>query len=76
MADLFHGQTMTEAHKFISGGAAYTLTLGFDADKVDFYNLTDWKGTAGGFPVCTWFKGQTTTAHAYQQVVIDRKSVV
>ena len=71
MSDLFEGRTMTEAHKFISGGAEYTLTLGFDADKVDFYNLSDWTGTAAGVPICSWFKGQTTAAHVYQQVVID-----
>jgi len=71
MSDLFEGQTMTEAHKFISGGAAYTLTLGFDADKIEVFNLTDWTGTAGAFPISTWFKGQTTAAHVYQQVVID-----
>ena len=71
MSDLFEGQTMTEAFSLISGGAAYTLTLGFDADKIEVFNLTDWTGTADAFPISTWFKDQTTAAHVYQQVVID-----
>jgi hypothetical protein len=71
MTDLFHGQTMTEAYKFISGGAEHTFQFNFDADKAIFYNLTDWTATAGNLPISVWFKGQTTAAHAYQQAVID-----
>lgn len=71
MSDLFQGQTMTEAFKLISGGAAYTLTFNFQPDKVVFNNLTDWTGTAGNLPVSVWFRGQTDAAAAYQQQVID-----
>lgn len=71
MSDLFEGRTMTESFKLISGGAAYDLTLGFDADKVVVYNLTDWTGTAGGIPMSVWFKDQTTAAYSYKQAVID-----
>ena len=48
MSDLFQGRTMSEGFQLISGGAAYTITLGFDADKITVYNLTDWTGTAAG----------------------------
>lgn len=71
MADLFQGQTMTEAYQFISAGTAHTFAFNFQADKVVFNNLSDWTGTANGRPVSVWFRGQTTTAHAYQQQVID-----
>jgi hypothetical protein len=71
MSDLFQGQTMTEAYKFISAGTAHTFTFNFQPDKVTFYNLTDWTGTAAGKPVSIWFRGQTTTAHAFQEQVID-----
>ena len=71
MSDLFQGQTMTEAYKFISAGAAHTFTFNFQPDKVTFYNLTDWTSTAGGLPISVWFRDQTTAAHAYQQKVID-----
>lgn len=70
MSDLFEGRTMTESFKLISGGAAYTLTLGFDADKVEVYNLTDWTSTAAGMPISIWFKDQTTAAYSYKQQVI------
>lgn len=71
MSDLFQGQTMTEAYKFISAGAAHTFTFNFQPDKVTFYNLTDWTSTAGGLPISVWFRDQTTAAHAFQQKVID-----
>lgn len=71
MSDLFRGQTCTEAFKFISGGVAHTFTFNFQPDKVTFYNLTDWTATAGNLPVSVWFRDQTTTAHAFQQQVID-----
>jgi hypothetical protein len=71
MSDLFQGQTMTEAYKFISAGTAHTFRFNFQPDKVTFYNLSDWTATAGGFPISVWFRDQTTTAHAYQEVVID-----
>jgi len=71
MSDLFEGQTMTEGFQLISGGAAYTLTLGFDADIVEVYNLTDWTATAGGIPLSLWFKDQTTAAYSYKHQVID-----
>lgn len=71
MSDLFQGQTMTEAYKFISAGTAHTFTFNFQPDKVTFYNLSDWTSTAGGLPVSVWFRDQTTAAHAYQQKVID-----
>ena len=71
MSDLFEGQTMTEGFQLISGGAAYTLTLGFDADMVEVYNLTDWTATAGGIPYAVWLKDQTTTAYSYKHQVID-----
>lgn len=71
MSDLFQGQTMTEAFKFISAGTAHTFTFGFQPDKVTFYNLSDWTATAGGFPVSVWFRDQTSAGDAYQQQVID-----
>ena len=71
MSDLFQGQTMTEAYKFISAGTAHTFTFNFSPDKVTFYNLSDWTSTAAGLPISIWFKDQTTTAHAFQQKVID-----
>lgn len=71
MSDLFQGQTMTESYKFISAGAAHTFTFNFQPDKVVFYNLSDWTGTAAGLPVSVWFRDQTTAAHAFQQQVID-----
>ena len=71
MSDLFFGQTCTEAYKFISAGTAHTFTFNFQPDKVTFYNLSDWTGTAGLQPISVWFRDQTTTAHAFQQIVID-----
>lgn len=71
MSDLFQGQTMTEAYKFISAGTAHTFSFNFQPDKVVFNNLTKWTATAGGDPISVWFRDQTTTAHAFQQVVID-----
>jgi hypothetical protein len=73
MADLFQGQTMTAAAKFISFGTAHTFNFseicGFQPDMVRFNNLTQW-GVAGQFPVSTWFRTQTAAAQAYQQRVI------
>jgi len=71
MSDLFLGQSMSEAFKFISAGNAHTFTFDFPPDKVVFNNLTAWTATANKLPISVWFKDQTTTAHAYQQQVID-----
>ncbi len=71
MADLFLGQTCTEAYQFISAGTAHTFTFSWQPDKVVYNNLSDWTATANGFPVSVWFRDQTTTAHAFQQQVID-----
>lgn len=71
MSDLFLGQTCTEAYKFISAGTAHTFTFNFQPDMVIFNNLTKWTATAGGEPRSFWFRDQTTTAHAFQQQVID-----
>lgn len=71
MSDLFQGQTMTEAFKFISAGTAHTFYFNFQPDKVTFYNLSDWTATAAGKPISVWFRGQTTAAHAFQEQVID-----
>ncbi len=71
MSDLFQGQTMTEAYKFISAGTAHTFSFNFQPDKVTFYNLSDWTATAAGKPISIWFRDQTTAAHAYQEQVID-----
>lgn len=71
MSDLFYGQTCTEAYKFISAGTAHTFRFNFQPDKVVFNNLSDWTATAAGRPISTWFRDQTTAAHAYQQQVID-----
>jgi hypothetical protein len=74
MSDLFKGQTMTEMYTFVSAGAAHTFSFGFQPDKVVFNNITASAGGAGGvglFPRITWYRGQTTTAHAFQEVVVD-----
>jgi len=71
MSDLFLGQTCTELYKFISAGTAHTFPFNFQPDKVVFNNLSDWTATAAGFPISVWWRDQTTTAHAYQEVVID-----
>ena len=71
MSDLFKGQSMSEAYRFISAGTAHTFTFNFQPDKVVFNNLTDWTGTAAGLPISVWFREQTTAAHAFQQQVID-----
>ena len=71
MSDLFQGQSMSEAYKFISAGTAHTFTFNFQPDKVTFYNLSEWSATAGNLPVSVWFRDQTTAAHAYQEQVID-----
>lgn len=71
MSDLFLGQTCTELYKFISAGTAHTFTFSFQPDKVVFNNLSDWTATADGKPISVWWRDQTTTAHAYQQQVID-----
>ena len=71
MSDLFQGQTMTEAYKFISAGTSHTFDFNFQPDKVTFYNLSDWTATAAGLPISVWFRDQTTAAHAFQQKVID-----
>lgn len=71
MSDLFQGQSMSEAYQFISAGTAHTFAFNFQPDKVTFYNLSDWTSTAAGLPISIWFRDQTTTAHAFQQKVID-----
>jgi len=71
MSDLFMGQSMSAAYKFISAGAAHTFSFDFQPDKVVFNNLTKWAATAGGDPISVWFRGQTTAAHAFQETVID-----
>lgn len=71
MADLFLGQTCTEAYKFISGGLAHTFTFNFQPDKVVFTNLTKWTSTAGNLPISVWVRDETGTGDAYQQKVID-----
>lgn len=71
MSDLFEGQTMTELFTAESAGAAYTLTMNFDADMVEVYNLTDWTSTAAGIPYAVWFKDLTTAAYSYKQQVIS-----
>lgn len=70
MSDLFQGQSMSEAYKFISAGTAHTFQFNFQPDKVTFYNLSDWTATAAGKPISVWFRDLTTAAHAYQQQVI------
>ncbi len=71
MSDLFLGQSCSEMYKFISAGTAHTFTFNFQPDKVVFNNLSDWTATAAGLPVSTWFRDQTTAAHAFQMQVID-----
>jgi len=71
MSDLFLGQSCSEAFTFQSAAAAHTFTFNFQPDKVVFNNLTGWTSTAGKLPISTWFRDQTTAAHAYQQKVID-----
>lgn len=71
MSDLFQGQTMTEAYKFISAGTAHTFSFNFQPDKVTFYNLSEWTGTAAGLPISVWFRDQTAAGDAFQQQVID-----
>lgn len=71
MADLFLGQTCTEAYQFISAGTAHTFQFSWQPDKVVFNNLTAWTATANKLPVSQWFRGQTTAAHAFQEQVID-----
>lgn len=71
MSDLFKGQTMTELFQFISAGTAHTFEFNFQPDKVVFNNLSDWVATAAGLPVSVWYRNQTATGDAFQQVVID-----
>lgn len=71
MADLFLGQTCTEAYQFISAGTAHTFSFSWQPDKVVFNNLTQWASVAGNLPISVWFRDQTVAAHASQQKVID-----
>lgn len=71
MTDLHQGQSMSEAWRLISGGAAYPLVLPWQADKVVVNNLTQWTNTAGNDPISVWFRDETDAAEAYQQQVID-----
>jgi len=71
MADLFLGQTCTEAYQFISAGTAHTFTFSWQPDKVVFNNLTQWAAVAGNLPISTWFRDQTDSADSYSQKVID-----
>lgn len=75
MSDLFQGQTMTAAYKFISASTAHTFSFDFQPDKVVFNNLTKWTATANGDAISVWFRDQTTTAHAFQQTVTDSSAV-
>lgn len=70
MADLFLGQTCTEAYQFISAGTAHTFQFSWQPDKVVFNNITKWASTAGNLPVSTWFRGQTAAGTAQQERVI------
>jgi hypothetical protein len=71
MTDLFKGQSMSKAYRLISGGAAYTLSLDWQADMVVFNNITQWAATAANLPVSVWFRDETAAAEAYQHQVID-----
>jgi hypothetical protein len=71
MSDLFLGQTCTESYKFISAGTAHTFTFNFQPDKVVFNNITKWVATAGNLPISIWWRDQTGTGDAQQQVVVD-----
>lgn len=73
MSDLFQGQTMTEAYKFISAGTAHTFDFNFQPDKVVFVNLTKWAAVAGGDPISVWYRDTTIAGNgkALQQTVID-----
>ncbi len=71
MSDLFRGQTCTEQYRFISAGTAHTFTFNFQPDKVVFNNTTEWAAVAANLPISTWFRDQTTAAHAFQNQVID-----
>lgn len=71
MTDLFLGQTCSEAFRFISAGTAHTFKFNIPPDKVVFTNFSDWTATAAGIPKSYWYRDQTTTAHAFQEQVID-----
>lgn len=71
MSDLFLGQTCTALIEFISAGTAHTFQFPWQADKAVFVNLSDWTATAAGRPRSTWYRDKTTTAHAFQEQVID-----
>ncbi len=71
MSDLFQGQTMTEAYRFVSRGEAHTFRFNFQPDKVTFYNLTQWEATNGNLPISIWFREQTGAGDAFQEQVID-----
>lgn len=70
MADLFLGQTCTEAYQFVSHGTAHTFRFNFQPDKVVFNNLTAWVATTAKLPISVWFRNQTAIANAYQQQAI------
>jgi hypothetical protein len=69
MADLFLGQTCTEAYRFISNGAAKTFQFSFQPDKVELTNLTGWKFTQS-LCIFTWRRDQTLPGRAWSQRVI------
>jgi len=71
MADLFLGQTCTEAYQFISAGTAHTFQFSWQPDKVVFNNITKWAATAGNLPISVWFRNQLAAAQAKQMQVID-----
>lgn len=71
MSDLFLGQTCSELYRLISGGAAYTISFGFQPDKVVFNNITQWTNTAGNLPENIWWRNETDAAESYQRQVID-----
>lgn len=71
MADLFLGQTCTEAFQFVSAGTAHTFQFSWQPDKVVFNNITQWIATAGNLPVSVWFRNETAAGDSQQMVVID-----
>jgi len=69
--DLKLGETCTALIKFISAGTAHTFDLPFDADKVTFWNLTSFGGTAAFKSQSIWFKDGLAEPYALQYQCID-----
>ncbi len=75
MSDLQQGQSMSEAFRLISGGAAYNLDLNFPPDMMEVVNITQWAATAANLPIVRWFREDTDAAECYQmQVIVDNGS--